>query len=210
MIGNGQTHLYIILFFFFFLKMLSLLTMVEVGSVAFLTVSTLSVMPTTYSSVVTEPTHSTAMNLTPEVVVVSLVSFLDLVRGQTWPEIWDNFSQASYYLAFTRWPFDLCWFFIILSWRGRQSLQLLNEPGSAITLLLLATSACFTDISCALHTRFTILKVSKGRRGSELAGTGSCQLPTMVDERQSHHLGSQVSLTLHCVNMIMILQEAKC
>ena len=69
--------------FFFFLKMLSLLTMVEVGSVAFLTVSTLSVMPTTYSSVVTEPTHSTAMNLTPEVVVVSLVSFLDLVRGQT-------------------------------------------------------------------------------------------------------------------------------
>ena len=82
MIGNGQTHLYIILFFFF-LKMLSLLTMVEVGSVAFLTVSTLSVMPTTYSSVVTEPTHSTAMNLTPEVVVVSLVLFLDLVRGQT-------------------------------------------------------------------------------------------------------------------------------
>ena len=135
-----------------------------------------SVMPTTYSTVVSEPTHSTTMNMTPKFVVVSLISFLDLVRGQTWPEIWDNFSQTFYYLALTHWPFDLFalgWFFVILSWRGQQSLQLLNEPGSAIILPLLATSGCFTDISCALYTGFTIFNVSKGRWGSGPAGTGA-------------------------------------
>ena len=80
MIGNGHTQLYIILFY---LEMLNLLTTVEVGSIAFMTVSTPSVMPTTYSNMVTEPAHSTTMNMTPKIVVVSLVSFLDLVRGQT-------------------------------------------------------------------------------------------------------------------------------
>lgn len=65
----------------------------------------------------------------------------------------------------------------------------------------------YRHLLCSVHTLYYSQSV---QRGSELAGTGSCQLPTMVDERQSHHLGSQVSLTLHCVNMIMILQEAKC
>lgn len=210
MIGNGHTLLYIILIY---LEMLNLLTTVEVGSIPFMTVSTPSVMPTTYSNMVTEPAHSTTMNMTPKIVVVSLVSFLDLVRGQTWPEIWDNFSQTFYYLALTRWLFDLFalgWFFIVLSWRGLQSLQLLNEPGSATILPFLATSGCFTDLSCALYTGFTIFNVSKGRWGSGLAGTGGCHLPMVADEWQRHQSGSQLSFTLHCADMIVRLQEAEC
>ena len=48
----------------------------------FLTVSTQPLMPTIYSNMAENPTHSTAMSMTPEVDVVSLIQFLDLVRGQ--------------------------------------------------------------------------------------------------------------------------------
>lgn len=47
-----------------------------------LTVSTQPLTPTIYSNMAANPTHSTAVRMTPEVDVVSLIQFLDLVRGQ--------------------------------------------------------------------------------------------------------------------------------
>lgn len=137
------------------------------------------------------PTHSTAVRMTPEVDVVSLIQFLDLVRGQN---LTGNHG-TTFLRSFITWisiagslttslRADLP-----LSWMNQGQLSSgssWRRLGALRTLPVLCTQVLLFSIC------------PKGRWGAELADLGRYHLQMVADEWQSQdlnlgQLGSQTS-----------------
>lgn len=161
MIGNGHTLLYIILVY---LEMLNLLTTVEVGSIAFMTVSRSVSYANNIFNVVTE------QHIPQPWIWRRLLWFPSFHSGLSErADLTGNLGQL-FLRPFITWLslagplISLLWadFPSSCPWREFLSLQLLNnEPGSATILPFPSNIWVLTDLSCALYTGLTIFNVSK-------------------------------------------------